>query len=364
MTKKSISAHQLGVISGILLLTLKMTSLPSLMYEYGQTGGILNVIAFIGFDFLFLYLIILVKRIFPKTTLYEILKKYLGVFITKLLYVIFFLFFIFKILSIMSDSFTFIKDVVDEDFSIVKVFICFLPVISYLAFTGIRNIARTSEFFFPAIIVCLVVISVFAFVPIDSWELGDITRAGFGNFMESFFRLSFWTGDLFALLLFFDKIEIKKEETKKAFAPLVILSFFYLIGMFVYFLVYQQTAIYHTNAIVDVLQYAVGATNGWRMDIFSIICYMLCVFIQSAIFMFCASESLKKLFNYKFSKVRIIFINIVLVVAEYLFLTDYLKYVVFAKNILCYFSTITMFLIPLIMIIILIKGGRNEKKWL
>jgi len=163
MTKKSISAHQLGVISGILLLTLKMTSLPSLMYEYGQTGGILNVIAFIGFDFLFLYLIILVKRIFPKTTLYEILKKYLGVFITKLLYVIFFLFFIFKILSIMSDSFTFIKDVVDEDFSIVKVFICFLPVISYLAFTGIRNIARTSEFFFPAIIVCLVVISVFAF---------------------------------------------------------------------------------------------------------------------------------------------------------------------------------------------------------
>lgn len=363
MNKDKISSHQTGVIAGLLLFTLKMTSLPSLLYKYNGTGAIFSIIFVVCLNILFLLLVVWVKKIYPEQSLYDIFKQKLGVFLTKMLYFVFFLFFFFKLLLIMGDNFAFLKNVADEETDLLTLFICFLPVICTLAYSGLKNIGRTCEFFLPFLVICLVTAIAFSIVPITSFSFGPLTKDGFLGFFNSIFRLSFWTGDLFALLIFLDKIDIKKGKLKQMFVPFVFMSVI-LISMFVlYFILYQETSIFHVNLINDIVQYAVGTSKGWHMDFFAIVVFMVNVYLQGAILMYCANDCIKKVLNFDYGIVTLPALVIVLVAVDFLYLNDYLKYVAFAENILCYFSSVIILLVPLLLLIMILvkrrKGGER-----
>lgn len=358
MEQQKISMHQMGVIAGILFFTLKMSALPSLIYEYNKTGAILSTIFVILLNFGFLWLVVWIKQKYKNLSLYAIFCKKIGILLTKIIYFVFFAFFVLKLLLLLSDSFTFIKDVADEEFSILNLFICFLPVITALAYSGIKAMGRTAEFFFPQIIVALVLLIIFAFVPINSWGLGSLVQNGFWGFFNSIFRLSFYTGDLFVLLIFLDKLEYKKDKKLQLFLPFCIMAILLLIIYIVYYIFYQETAMFHTNALNDIVQYVIGTSSGWHMDIFAIIVFMLNIFIQGGILLYCANDCIKKIIGYEYDMMSLIFLNILLVGGEYLFLTDYLKYVAFAENVLCYFAFGVIVVVPLVLILCLI--GKKE----
>ncbi len=363
MKSDTISTHQLGVIAGILLFTLKMSSLPSLIYKYNASGAIVSTFVVIVLNILFVWLVVWFKQKYKNATIYDIFKQKMGIFLTKLLFFIFFLFFFFKILLMISDGYTFIKDVADEDFPIYNLFICFLPIISTMAYSGLRNIGRTAEFFFPFIILSLVMAIAFSIIPNKLWSFGSLTINGASGFFNSIFRLSFWTGDLFAIIIFLDKIEVKKGKLSQIFVPFGIMSALLFVIFVIYFVLYQETSIFHVNVLYDVVQYAIGTSKGWHMDFFAMVVFMINMFIQGAILMYCANECLKKLLNYNQGKISIVFINLALIFVDFLYLTDYLKYVSFAENILCYFSAITIVLVPILILILILtkKETKNEK---
>ena len=92
MVKDTISAHQTGAIAGIILFALKMTALPSLIYKYNGTGSIIAFVFVIILNTLFLWLVVWTKLKYPMVSLYDIFKSKLGIFVTKLLYLIFLFF--------------------------------------------------------------------------------------------------------------------------------------------------------------------------------------------------------------------------------------------------------------------------------
>lgn len=362
MNKDTISAHQVGVIAGFLLFTLKMTSLPTLLYKYNSTGAILSIIVFVAINAFLLWLVVWLKQKFKKSSLYDIFKEKLGVFIAKLIYFVFFLLFFLKLILMVSDGYTFIKDVADDGFTIFNMFICFLPVIATLAYSGIRNMGRTCEFFLPFVVISLVLAISFSVIPTTSWSLGSLTKEGFGGFFNSVFRLSFWTGDIFALLIFLDKIELKKGKNKEIFIPFSIMALILLIIYVLYFILYQETSIFHVNLLNDVVQYAIGTSKGWHMDFFAIIIYLINMYLQGAILLYCANLCVEKVTNYKYKAITISVILLSIIIVDFLYLTDYLKYITFAENVLCYFSSITLVIVPLILLIIgaLKKEGKRE----
>ena len=362
MNQQKISAHQVGVISGILFFTLKMSALPSLIYKYNGTGAILSTIFVILLNFMFLWLVVWLKKKYKNESLYAIFCKKFGVFVSKLLYFVFFAFFVLKLLLILSDGFTFIKDVADEEFSVLNLFVCLLPIISALAYSGMKNMGRTCEFFFPVVIISLLLLIIFSFVPVSNWGLGSLIRYGFGGFANSIFRLSFWTGDLFALLIFLDKIELKQKKYSQIFLPFGIMALLLLIIFVIYYVFYQETSVFHTNVLNDIVQYAIGTSGGWHMDIFAIIAFMFNLYLQGGVLMYCANECLKKVFNFEYSVISLVFINLLIVAIEYIYLTDYLKYIAFAENYLCYFSAIIIVLVPILLVISMLgkKRLKNE----
>lgn len=358
MEQNTVSSHQVGVLAGVLLLTLKLTNLPAQLYGLNGAGGIISLSVVIFLNIIFVCLLIWLKSKFKNQGLYEILKTYLGVVLTKLFYIIFFVFFMFKLLSIMSDGFSFIRDVADEEFTIYKFLICFLPVSVALANSGIRNISRTAEFFAPYIIIGLFVAIMFSFVPVNLWGVGSLVGSNFNGFLKSMTKLSFWNGDLFALIIFVDKIKIEKKELTKLFVPFILISILLINTYVVYYSLYQQTSIFHTNLLYDIVQYAIGTSSGWHMDIFAIIVYSICLFLQGGIFVYCANECLERIFNFKNKIITLISVVFLLAFGEFLFLDDYFTYVSYARNYLSWFAAVTIIIIPLMLLLIILR-----KRW-
>lgn len=363
MNNQSISCHQVGIISAILLLTLKLTNLPSLFFELNGLGGILSIVSIFLMNLLYIGILIWLKSKFNNESLYDILSKNIGVFLTKVLYFVIFSFFMFKLLSLMSEGFSFIRDVEDEEFTLFQFLICFLPLCCAFSQSGIRTIGRTAEFFFPYVFIFMIISILFSFVPVNLWGLGSLAGSNVSGYFRSLTELSFYNGDLFALLVFLDKIKIKRAQLKRLFVPFILIGVLLFATYVVYYSLYQNTSIFHTNLIYDVVQYAIGISSGWHMDLFSILVYTICLFIQGGIFMYCAKESLQKIFNYKNDGILLTGIIGVLILGQYVLLDDYFEYVNYAKVWLSWFSTVIILLIPItLVVLILVKTARENKK--
>lgn len=358
--KEKISANQTGVMAGILLFTLKLTNLPSFLYESSETGAIIDIAIICLVNILFLGIIVWVKYKHKNKSFYDILSETIGTFLTKVIYLILLVFFIFKLLSIVSNGYIFVKDVVDEEFTMAKFMICFLPVVGALAYSGIKTIGRTCEFFYPFVLMGLLVSILFSFVPISFWGVGNIFRNSVTTHISSFAKFSFWSGDLLALLLFLDKIEIKKGKIKKIFIPTIIMSIILIIAYFVYYSLYQETSVFHTNLIYDIVQYAMWTSTGWHMDIFAILVFMFNLYLQGAIFVCSAKESVSKVFNNK-SPIIVPAILFLIISVEFLYLRDFLQYVSFGINFLSYYTLGCLGVIVLLIIFSAIKRKRMQK---
>ena len=362
MNKETINCHQFGIIASVLLLTLKFTSLPALLYECNNVGGVVSISVIVVINVLFIILLFWLKNKYKNLGIYEILSNGIGTLLTKAIYFIFFVFFIFKLLSIMSDGYGFIRDVVDEEFTHFNFLICFIPVCCALAFSGLRSIGRTAEFFFPYVVVGLIVSIMFSFVPVKLWGIGTLAHGTFSGLFRSITELSFWNGDMLAMLIFIDKIQIDKRQIKRFIFPYVTISFLLVITYLVYYSLYQQTSLFHNNLIYDIVQYAIGTSSGWHMDIFAILIFIICLIIQGGIFIYSARDCVEKIFNYNNKTITLISVIMVLIFTEFLFLDDYLEYVVYARMWLSWFGGFVMLIIPALFCVLTItRGGKNAR---
>ena len=360
MNNQTVSCHQAGIMSALLLLTLKFTNLPAMLFEINGIGGVVTVFAIFLLNFLFILILIWLKSKYKNESLYNILVKNIGTLLTKTLYIVFFLFFIAKFLSLLSDGFGFIRDVADEEFTAFNFLICFIPVCVALAKSGIRNIGRTAEFFFPYIMIGLAISILLSFVPVDIWGVGTQIKGTFLGFFESLTKLAFWNGDLFALLIFIDKIQIKRNEVKRLIVPFAIIGILLTGTYAVYYSLYQQTSVFHTNMLYDIVQYAIGTSSGWHMDIFAIIVFSICIVIQGGIFMFCANECLKKIFAFENDNITLFAIVLILLVDDFMFLDDYFEFVNYAKVYLSWFACVIIVFVPLLLTFITLKRSKKN----
>ena len=361
MKNNTISCHQAGVIAGIMMLVLKLTSLPSLMYSCSEIGGVISIFLMCVFSIIILALVLWLKNKYNNMNFFDILSKFLTKIGAKIVYFVLFAFFIFKILALVDDGFGFVRDVVDEEFTYLNFIICFFPVAIALAYSGIRNLSRTTEFFYPFVLIGVFIAIVFSFAPLNFFGLGSFSRLNFDCVARVVSRLSFWNGDLFAILIFIDKMDLKKGKIINIFSPVIMVTLFLVVGYSMYFSLYQQTATLHVNMIFDIVEYSVGTSSGWHMDIFAILVYMVCLFLQGAIYIYASMQSAQRVFGFNNKKIIIAGIVLLVVIVQFLYLNDYLKYVVFAQKYLSIFSTMLIIALPILIIFACLKGGKCER---
>lgn len=355
-----ITGRQAGSLCAISMLALKLVTLPSILYQLAKTSGLISVFCLFLIDFLGLFLILKLKQKFPNMSLYDLLCKAIGKFLAKTIYVILYIFLLLKLIFIVNEAVSYTQAIVDEEFSNIMFLMCFLPVISAVAHSGLKSTARTCEVGFIFVILGLIVCLFLSETTTSFMKLSSIFESSPFNIISSSFSTSIWFVDFLFLLIILDKIKIEKNLTKRIFNLIIFVFIILFIFYLIYFRLFRNTAFLHKNAIADVTQYNRNIGNVGNIDIISILVYLFIIYFQGAIYMSCMRICFEKIIGQVNPTWAIIFTNIVLIILQFFIFYNLERTIDFYMS---YFKYIWPFLWLMLLLLFFMKGeNKNARK--
>ncbi len=362
--REVITPRQAGIFCFLMMLSSKILALPSLLYK--DTGYFALVIIFIllGLELFFLYIFIKLKEKYINLSFFDILSKYLGKIVTKIIYILFFLYFILAFVHLIYDNFIYLREAIFEDAKIERFFLIFFPVVCALAYKGLNSLARTAEFFYIFIVFGVICCLALGFSSISEYSVPIFTEVTAELTFNTLFSYLFWFSDFAFFLIIIDKIKAENGfgKTIMNFAGLgfALILIFY----FVFYEIYKNTSFMYGNAITDIVALTSQVGNIEKLNLIALLVVMFTIFYQGGILLYCLNQSFTKIFPYT-NKAQnfIIFVISIIVIFLLVFYStqkihEYLS--IYGK----YLALIIFLIIPIYLIfqLILDKNTKNNKK--
>lgn len=354
------SPRQLAISSVIMLFSIKLITFPSLIFSELKTDALIMFVLMLIIDLAVLFSVLYVKKQFPEMSCFQILEKFFGKFLTKIISLLLAIFFFAKLLYLVVEGFSFLRDTLLEEANMILFLFCFIPVINALAHSNFRAFMRSIEFFFLFIIGALIICLYLSFVEIDNNMLSPLFDVNAGVFFKSLFEKLMWFGDYIYIFVLIDKIEKNKKNISKTMIKYNILAIVLLgIFYFSYYRLFQSTSVVHTGAVLDIIQFSARIGNVGKIDIVPISIVMFSIFFQGAIYLLCTKNSLDNL--YKKTTVNSYIVNILLCVLSIGFVTNINFCVEIFTNYFCYLSLLIAYILPFIIFILTFKFKRKKQ---
>lgn len=351
----SLTGRQTALIAAIMIFSSKLLVLPSLFYETNKFFGFFCLLFILTLEFLFLFFLIKLKLKHKNINFFNLISKKIGIFLTKTIYLILFVFFLFKLVYVLQESFSFLKESLYTEATVFIFLLCVLPVITAMAFKGLKGFGRTLEIFYLVIIIGIVMSSAMWLTSISNFSFTFLSNNGVNGFLSGIFDYSFWFGDFIFIMLFIDKIQLKKNEVKTIYFHTILAGFILLVFYFAFFYIYQTTSFSHLNAISDIIQFSTNLGIVGKLDLFAITVIMFLLFFESGLFMFCLQECMEKVIHFGHKAQPLIVINTLIILFFYYFFTNATNFIIFYSDYLKYLSLVTVIIIPILFLLLLIK---------
>ena len=359
---EQISVRQTGCFCAISLLALKLITLPSILVQMSTSSAVLVASIMFALDLVMLFIYLKIKEKYPKLSLYELIKKYLGTVFAKFIYIIIFGLFIFKLIMLNNEAISYMRDIVDEDFKLSIYLMTFLPVVIAMVNSGLRSSARTVEFGFVFIFIGLIFCLFLSEITFTYGDMGPIFKENISNILSTCSSVGFWFSDFLFVVILSDKIKYQKNMKKIIFSYVIITLLILMALYIVYIRLFNVTSFLHRSAIADITQYNRNIGNSGNIDIIAILVYMFIIFFQGSIYFLSAKIIFEKIVGYNNKIHAIIFITTCILILQ-LFVFYNLELVIdFVIDYLKYFGIVAWILIPLYCVFLLIfdKEKNNE----
>ena len=360
--ENTLTGKQAGLFCSLMIFTSKILVLPSLFYETNKFGGIFCLIIILFLELLFLHFLIRIKIKYPDLNLKKLFTNKLGKILIYAIFLMFLIFFYLKFLYLIQECFSFFKKTLFEEAPIATYLLCLLPVITACVYKGLKPFGRTLELFYLVIIIGFVFGTIIWITQASTFSLSLASNNGLSGLISGVLDYAFWFGDFFFIVLFFDKIQLKKDEIKSLyFFPIssaVVLVIFY----FSYFFIYQTTSFTHVNAVVDIIQFATNLGSVGRVDLIQILVVMFLLFFNSGLHLFCIVECMKNLLPFTHRAQPLIVFNVITIPVFYLLRNNINNLVIFYSEVLKYFSVFVVFVFPIIFLIVCYFKIQIKKK--
>lgn len=361
---EQLNVRQTACFCGISMLALKLIALPSLLLENTNTSGLVVAIILFIIDFLMLYIFLKIKQKYPNLSLYEIIEKYMGKIIAKIIYFSLIFFFLIKISILMNETVSYMQAIVDEDFKLYVFLLTFLPIISCIAYSGLKNCGRTCEFGFIFIIIGLIICLFLSEISFSFGELGPIFIEKPLTILQSCFNLGFWFSDFIFVAILSDKLKIKNTDRKTIFMYVFFVFILIFLIYLIYFRLFRVTAYLHKNAIADVTQYNRNIGNAGNIDIVSILVYLFVIYFQGSLYFYCLQVCYEKFIGYHNKNHSMVVINLIIVAMQFLVFYNLERIIYFNTEYFKYYNAFIVLAITLFYIVLLLFGkeGKNVKR--
>ena len=153
---RKISAWQTGILLFILLFANKILVLPSIIATKSKLEAILIVMSLFACEIGLLLLFWWTKNRNPNKSFFDVLKAKCGSPVCKTIACLVCLYFLSKSVLLYNVCHAFLQNLVYKDVSDILFLVAILPVVNFLAFSGITPHARTMQLFFPSIFLLVV----------------------------------------------------------------------------------------------------------------------------------------------------------------------------------------------------------------
>lgn len=355
-----ISAWQTGILLFVLMFANKVMILPSLLSEKIKMEAFFVPIIMFLIDFCILILFFFVKKKHPEEKFFDIVKTLFGKTFAVFLYVLFIAFFMAKTTLLYNVSYIFLRNLIYRDASSLMFLFCVLPVVNFLAFSGLRPLGRTVQIFFPIIFLIVTFCIVIGSFGINSNML--LFQTPFSSVLSQSFRHIGSFGDTLFLFLIMDKISVKNGQWKVVFS-LEILSMLFVVGINIVFIFsYTYTSFLHPFAIFELMSFVKEYEGLGRIDIISVVLIIIFIYFHLSIYLkgvLCAAES--AVTKFKANNVIIIYDVLISILSIFVFF-NLGRTIIFGEQILPYFCFIPLIMLTVSCVIVLAKKRRKNEK--
>ncbi len=311
---KEISSHQFILISIFLLLSTKILTFPPIVYEFAKKDAFWSILFGAIFDFIILFLVIILLKKHQDITFFELLNKTFGKFVSKLLLSLMFVFILFKVVYLAEETFTFfVKFLYDE----LNVWIYIIPiafVCGYFSVKGITTISRTIEIFYIFVLLGIFICALTSIDGVDFNNILPIFENGFSQTLDGLWAQLFYRGNGLILLLFMGKIKFSNHFVLKFTSATLFASLLLLSITFIFYLVYGPSTIYVEFALADLPQYNPFVSDLGRLNWLAVVVCVIALILTTSVLLYALSLCLRWIFGFKRSLVSTS-ISIALIVA-------------------------------------------------
>ncbi len=286
----NIDSKQLAVFIFIAVMALKIFLAPGLLIKYSGRDGWISMLVFVLIELAVLLMLLIIIKLNPEKTLYEILKASLGVIVAKIVLVVLIALLAVKLILMLGELKLFFNTEIlkSVDFTFCLIVLLFLLVV--FCCKGIRPIGRMAQLFFPFILAALAILFL---LTVKNVDLTGLTPIDFDvkEILGTLNKFPLWFGDVSVLMLFIGRVKQGKRFVLKGMAWAAASSvavMFFAIVLFETYGDYPKIIDYGHN-ISNMVLYSSGSYLFGRFDIPIFCMWMWSIFIQIIVSFFAIS---------------------------------------------------------------------------
>ena len=294
-----INYRQASILIFLSLIAMKLLALPSLLYTKSENMSWLVALALMTVDAIYAVIILSLIKKNQNENINEFMKKTIGPVLSKL----FMLFLLFQFAIKFANLVDGLNFFVTENFyAELKWPIYSLPLtalIGFMAYKGIRNIARVSEMFCWAIVIGCLYVAFKAIKGVDAQTYLPMFEKGFYPLLNSGLHHIAWFGSSTFLLMLFGNVDFSNEKKWKLASYLIWGIIFVQILYFVFYGLFGVTSPIHNFCLSDMCQFATGKTTTDELVWLVVSLWVVGQAIQIAVYCYCICVCFMSIFNTK-----------------------------------------------------------------
>ncbi len=364
---KTISVRQLSIIGFISVFALKLTILPSLFYQKSGIDALFSLFFLIIFDLLEYFIILKLLKQNQNKDFYQFLCDKTGKIVAKIILFLLFVFYFIKIILLTSGGYNFARNAIFKEAPLFLFAFILLSISNSLCLFKTQSYARTSEFFYPIILIMMSIFMIIALFTAPMQDLRPFFQNTFSNIFNTSFMFSIVSGNFLFMLFFMGRIKFKETKYKSYNFKILYGCFLVFLFYFIDYSIFKYTAMAHPQAISEIIQFLPLTNIIGNFDWLAVSLMLLLFSLHGGLFIICLSYSLKNILVNKKIKnknlLSLIIINFLILIFIYFVFPKFedMRQFVFNQYYVPILSSIVFF-IPLFLYIISFIIEKINKK--
>ena len=346
-----INYRQLSVMVFMSFIAVKFLALPSLLYTKSENMSWLVALVLMIIDGIYALIILDLINKNQDKNLYEFMKNTVGTVLAKIFLVVLVCKFTLIITNIGKGLEFFVVENLYTEFDWFLFTIPLLMIVGFMAYKGIRNIARVFEMIIFPVVVGIVYIGIKALGGVEVLTFFPFFKNGVMPLLDSAYVHLGWFGSSVFMLMLFGKIDFRN---KKKYHILVGIFGSIILVMFIYFVFYgifSKTSATHNFCLSDVSQFTTETSAINELSWLVVAMWIIAQVVQFAMYSYCLSEALRYLFGIKSNIIPIILIEVYILLWGYFGKKDVNSEQILYSDFSSIITIVAEYIIPLVLLV-------------